>query len=39
VFRDVHAKRQAVEWLVDKSLIDDEAGKCLLADHSDPDLP
>jgi hypothetical protein len=39
VFRDVHAKRRAVEWLVGKSPIDDEAGKCLLADHPDPDLP
>jgi hypothetical protein len=38
-FRDVRAKRRAVEWLSDKELIDDDAATRFLAAHPDPDLP
>jgi hypothetical protein len=38
-FRDVRAKRRAVQWLVDNSLIDDGAAERFLAGHPDPDLP
>jgi Uncharacterised protein family (UPF0158) len=38
-FRDVRAKRRAVEWLADHSLIDDDAASHFLAAHPDPDLP
>ncbi|MEW2330743.1 UPF0158 family protein [Micromonospora chersina] len=38
-FRDVRAKRRAVEWLVDNSLVDDETGERFVAEHPDPDLP
>jgi Uncharacterised protein family (UPF0158) len=38
-FRDVRAKRRAVDWLVDNSLIDDEAANRFLTDNPDPDLP
>ena len=38
-FRDTRAKRRAVEWLADNSLIDDNAASRLLAKHPDPDLP
>ncbi|WBB54677.1 hypothetical protein [Verrucosispora sp. WMMD573] len=38
-FRDMRAKRRAVEWLVDNALVDDEAGERLVAEHSEPDLP
>jgi len=38
-FRDVRAKRRAVQWLADNSLIDDEAAECFLAGHPDPGLP
>ena len=38
-FRDVRAKRRAVEWLSDNSLIDDDAATRFLAVHPDPDLP
>jgi hypothetical protein len=38
-FRDVRAKRRAVEWLVDNSLIDDDSADSFLADHPDPELP
>ena len=37
-FRDVRAKRRAVQWLADNSLIDDDASG-FPADHPDPDLP
>jgi hypothetical protein len=37
--RDVRAKRRAVEWLVDNSLVDDETGERFLIEHPDPDLP
>ncbi len=38
-FRDARARRRAVQWLADNSLIDDEAGGRFLAGHPDPDLP
>jgi len=38
-FRDVRAKRRAVQWLADNSLIDDDAASRFMADHPDPDLP
>jgi hypothetical protein len=38
-FRDVRAKRRAVEWLADNSLIDDETAQRFVADHPDPELP
>jgi len=38
-FRDVRAKRRAVEWLVDNSLITDDTAHGYLNDHPDPDLP
>jgi hypothetical protein len=38
-FRDIRAKRRAVQWLADNSLIDDDASSRFLADHPDPDLP
>ncbi|MFG3701896.1 UPF0158 family protein [Micromonospora sp. NPDC047620] len=38
-FRDVRARRRAVEWLVDNSLADEEAGERFVAERRDPDLP
>jgi hypothetical protein len=38
-FRDTRAKRRAVEWLADNSLIDDEAASRFLTDHPDIELP
>jgi len=38
-FRDVRARRRAVEWLVDRSLVDDEAAHRYLVEHPDPELP
>ncbi|MFF5219136.1 UPF0158 family protein [Micromonospora sp. NPDC000442] len=38
-FRDTRAKRRAVEWLVENSLIDDETGERFVAEHPEPDLP
>jgi hypothetical protein len=38
-FRDARARRRAVDWLVDNSLIDDDAATRFLGDHSDPDVP
>jgi hypothetical protein len=38
-FRDARARRRAVQWLADNSLIDDEAAARFLAVHSDPDVP
>ncbi len=38
-FRDARARRRAVQWLADNSLIEDEAAERFLADHPDPDLP
>jgi hypothetical protein len=37
-FRDIRAKRRAVQWLADNSLIDDDVASRFLADHPDPDL-
>ena len=36
-FRDVRARRRAVEWLVDNSLVDDQTGERFVAEHPDPD--
>ena len=38
-FRDVRAKRRAVQWLADNSLIADDAAARYLDDHPDPKLP
>jgi uncharacterized protein UPF0158 len=38
-FRDARARRRAVEWLVDNSLIDDDMATSFLTAHPDPDLP
>jgi hypothetical protein len=38
-FRDARAKRRAVEWLVDNSLIDNDSANHFLAEHPEPDLP
>jgi len=38
-FRDIRAKRRAVEWLVDNSLVDDESANRFLTEHPDPELP
>lgn len=38
-FRDARARRRAVEWLANNSLVDDEAAARFLASHTDPDLP
>jgi Uncharacterised protein family (UPF0158) len=38
-FRDVRAKRRAVQWLADNSLLEDDAASRFLASHPDPDLP
>jgi hypothetical protein len=38
-FRTARAKRRAVEWLADNSLIDDDTAARALADHPDHGLP
>jgi hypothetical protein len=38
-FRDARAQRRAVDWLVDNSLIDNDAATRFLDDHPDPDVP
>jgi Uncharacterised protein family (UPF0158) len=38
-FRDIRAKRRAVEWLLDNSLIDQNAADGYFAGHPDPPLP
>lgn len=38
-FRDVRAKRRAVRWLQDNSLVDDEAADRFVMENPDPDLP
>ena len=38
-FREIRAKRRAVQWLADNSLIDDDAASRFLSGHPDPDLP
>ena len=37
--RAARATRRAVEWLVDNSLIDDDAGERFVTEHPDPELP
>ncbi|HEV8555094.1 MAG TPA: UPF0158 family protein [Actinophytocola sp.] len=38
-FRDSRARRRAVEWLADNSLIDDDTATRYLTEQHDPDLP
>ena len=38
-FRDTRARRRAVQWLADNSLIDDGAADRFLSGHPDPALP
>lgn len=38
-FRDTRARRRAVRWLAESSLIDDESADVFLAGHPDPELP
>jgi hypothetical protein len=38
-FQSSRAKRRAIEWLVDNSLIDQEAAERALARYPDPSLP
>jgi Uncharacterised protein family (UPF0158) len=38
-FRDVRAKRRAVRWLQDNSLVDNETADRFMAENPDPDLP
>jgi hypothetical protein len=38
-FQSVRAKRRAIEWLVDNSLVDQQAAAPVLARYADPDLP
>src|SRR5687768_13362471 len=38
-WRDVRAQRRAVEWLLDQSLIDENAAQQFASAHSDPRLP
>jgi hypothetical protein len=38
-FRDARARRRAVQWLADNSLIDDDSADSFLSGHPDPALP
>jgi uncharacterized protein UPF0158 len=38
-FRAVRASRRAVEWLVDNSLVDDDARDRFMTEHPDPEIP
>ena len=38
-FRDTRARRRAVQWLADNSLIDDDSADTFLVRHPDPALP
>jgi len=38
-FRDARAKRRAVQWLQDNTLIDDDSADRFFANHPDPELP
>jgi Uncharacterised protein family (UPF0158) len=38
-FSNARAKRRAVQWLADNSLIDDQTADRFLVEHPDPDLP
>jgi len=38
-FRDACARRRAIDWLVDNSLVDDDAATRFLSHHPDPAVP
>jgi hypothetical protein len=38
-FQSARAKRRAVQWLVDNSLVDEQAAEAVLARYADTDLP
>jgi hypothetical protein len=38
-FRDVRAKRRAVQWLLDQGLVGDDAVRDFITNHPQPDLP
>lgn len=38
-FRDSRARRRAVQWLADNSLIEDDAATQYIAEHPTPDVP
>jgi Uncharacterised protein family (UPF0158) len=38
-FRDTRARRRAVQWLADNSLVDDDTADRFLSGHPDPALP
>jgi hypothetical protein len=38
-FRDARAHRRAVEWLVDNSLVEDDAASRFIDEHPEPDVP
>jgi len=38
-FRDLRAKRRAIDWLVDNSLVDDDTAMRFISDHPDPEVP
>jgi hypothetical protein len=38
-FDSVQAKRRAIQWLIDNSLVDRQAAAAVLASCADPDLP
>jgi len=38
-FRDARARRRAVQWLADNSLVDDEEASRYLASQPEPDVP
>ena len=38
-FRDTRARRRAVQWLADNSLIDHDSADTFLVRHPDPALP
>ena len=38
-FRETRARRRAVEWLAENSLIDDSSATQYIAEHPDPDVP
>jgi hypothetical protein len=38
-FRDARSNRRAIEWLLDRRLIDEDAASQFLTAHPDPKLP
>jgi hypothetical protein len=38
-FRGARARRRAVDWLLDNSLVDDDAGRRWFEEHPDPEVP